>query len=68
MIICSNEDEKDCHMIANLHAYQRTTPNNTSQLRNYLMRKYREPNHVQLGVSPLVETDQPAGWIVDFEE
>ena len=69
VIICSSEEERHCHMIANLHAYLRTTPDinqYNAKLQDYLGRKFKGPNHTQLGVSPLV-TDQ-AGWMVDQDK
>ena len=59
VIICSKEDDKHCHMIKNLHAYLRTTPDVQSDssvqyLQSYLTSKFRNPKYSQLGVPQLL--------------
>ena len=65
-IICSKEDDKQCYVIENLHAYMRTSPD--VQLKHYLTDKYMycNPNYKQLGVPPLAS--DRAGWKVDVQQ
>ena len=70
VIICSKEDDKHCHMIENLHAYLRTTPDVQSEysvqcLQNYLKNKFCNPEYTQLGVPQLLNCE---GWKVDDQK
>ena len=70
VIICSKEDDKHCHMIENLHAYLRTTPDVQSEssvesLQSYLTSKFSNPEYTQLGVPQLLNCK---GWKVDDQK
>ena len=65
VIICSREEDSNCHLVQNLHAYLRSTPA-VKNVEQYLKMKYCNPKHSQLGApAPLANC---AGWTADIQK